>query len=58
MGAYKTSKLYPFLEELKSGHKRIKEEIAKIEETIINNTGEVKLIEYPNKTSMLYKNKS
>jgi hypothetical protein len=58
VGAFKEADLYPFLVELKSGHKRIKEEIEKIEETIINNTGDVKLIEYPNKSSMLYKNKS
>ena len=58
MGAFKEADLYPFLVELKSGHKRIKEEIAKIEETIINNTGDVKLIEYPNKSSMLYKDQS
>ena len=58
MGAFKEPELYPFLEELKSGHKRIKEEIARIEEMISNNTGNVKMIEYPNKASMLYRNKS
>ena len=58
VGAFKETDLYPFLAELKPGHIRMREEIAKIDEMINDNTGNVTMIEYPNKSSLLYKNKT
>ena len=58
MGAYKTTDLYPFLEELKPEHAKIKKEILEVEEQIGNNTRNINMIENFNSASSFYKNKT
>ena len=58
MGAYKTTNLYPFLEELKLEHAKIKKEILEVEEKINSNTRSINMIENFNSASSFYKNKS
>ena len=58
MGAYKTTDLYPFLEELKYEHAEIKKEILEVEKQINRNTRNINMIENFNSASSFYKNKS
>ena len=58
VGAYKTTDLYPFLEELKAEHEKIKKEILEVEEQINSKTRNINMIENFNSASSFYKNKS